>query len=162
MPSTALRIMNIKTIQWPEMEVMWICLNLLGEAREITSSELIYGEFFALRQPLQPRWPELEAPRGTTKEAIRWEYTQSMIIALYVDIWWSHLQTVRAIRVSEIWQKTAILLKVSQLLNCVFFVVVVHEKKSSLSIIHHKNNSRYINWDTFKDSKSHARNLKFF
>ena len=46
MPATALRILNIKTMQWLETEVMWICRNLLGKTREITWSELIFGEFF--------------------------------------------------------------------------------------------------------------------
>ena len=36
-------ILNIKCIQWPEMEIIWIFWNLHGKIREIKSSEFIFG-----------------------------------------------------------------------------------------------------------------------
>ena len=40
-PASIWRILNIKCVQWPEKEIIWIFWNMLGKIREIITSEHI-------------------------------------------------------------------------------------------------------------------------
>ena len=55
------KVFNMKCMQWPETEVMWIYWNLLGKIREITLNELIFGGFTPFETTV--RWLHLEAKK---------------------------------------------------------------------------------------------------
>ena len=57
--ATVWQILNMKFMQWPKTEIIWICWNLLEKTREITSSRLIYLRCLILQATVGDGFQEL-------------------------------------------------------------------------------------------------------
>jgi len=69
------RILDMKCMQWPETEVMWIYWNLFWKIREITSAgEIIFGgcHFETLCSTLDNYYIEASIEKSTTVFAENW------------------------------------------------------------------------------------------
>ena len=53
MSATVWEILEMKCVQWPETENMWIYWNLFEKIREITSIELKFGGFYPFETTVQ-------------------------------------------------------------------------------------------------------------